>query len=137
MCSGYTNTMRWPDKHTDVPDDFVMGSDVLKELVPVKDGVPWWECNWEGSPSVPHLGAIKQKIPNFNMWRRHTFQNCVWLGQSIPSKNRRQMLSREHCSGGLTVPCLPHQAPQNLLGGGLRPHFEPFAPTTISRPQSR
>ena len=86
MCFGYMKTMSWPDKCIEVPDDFVMGSDVLKELVLVKGGVPWWECNWEGSPSVPHLVAIKQKIPNFNMWCRHSFQNCVWLGQSIPSK---------------------------------------------------
>ena len=86
MCFGYTNTMRWPDKHTEVPDDFVMGSDVLKELVPVKGGVAWWECNWDGSPSVPHLGATKQKMPNFNMWCRHSFQSCLWLGKSIQSK---------------------------------------------------
>ena len=94
MCFGYMNTMRWPDKCIEAPDDFVMGSDVLKELVPVKGGVPWWECNWEGSPSVPHLGAIKQKIPNFNMWCHHSFQNCVWLGQSIPTKTK-QAIAKE------------------------------------------
>ena len=52
MCFGYMNTMRWPDKCIEAPDDFVMGSDVLKELVPVKDGVPSWERNWEGSVSA-------------------------------------------------------------------------------------
>ena len=87
MCFGFCTKMRWHEQPTDVPEGF-LGTDVLKELVTVKDSVPSWEENWIGSEGVPHLGIIQQKIPNFNMWCRHSFQNCVWLGTAIPSKNK-------------------------------------------------
>ena len=93
MCFGFFNRFWWPPS-TAVPDDFVMGADVLKELVPTQE-VPQWEENYEGSTSVPQLGTIKQKAPNFQMWCRNSFQNCVWMGTSIPSKKTRKDLRQQ------------------------------------------
>ena len=90
MCFGYCWRMRWPDHATYVSNSF-LGDDVEKELVTVaQQNMPSWEQNWIGSERVPHLGNINQKYPNLNMWCRNSFQNCVWLGAAIPSKQKHR-----------------------------------------------
>jgi len=82
---GYCSNITWPAVSTAVPDDFEIGPDVLRELVPQED-VPYWNENFIGSTSVPKLGHLKQKPPNFDLWCRNSFQNCVWMRTSIPFK---------------------------------------------------
>ena len=90
MCFGFCTKMRWPENATYVSNSF-LGSDIEKELVTVaQDNMPSWEQNWIGSERVPHLGNINQKYPNLNMWCRNSFQNCVWLGAAIPSKQKHR-----------------------------------------------
>ena len=91
MCVGFCHKMRWPEQAAHVPHSF-LGPDILKDLVTVEGSVPSWEENWIGSERVPHLGIIQQKMPNLNMWCRHSFQNCVWLGTAIPSKKKASWL---------------------------------------------
>ena len=77
MCFGLCYKMRWPEQAAYVPTS-LLGPDILKDLVTAtKDSVPSWEENWIGSERVPNLWTIQLKIPNFNMWCRHYFQNCV------------------------------------------------------------
>ena len=94
MCFGFCRKMTWPDVSTAVPDDFEIGTDVLRELVP-KEDVPYWNENFIGSTSVPKLGHLKQKPPNFDLWCRNSFQNCVWMGTSIQSKKVRKTLGKK------------------------------------------
>ena len=91
MCFGFCDGMRWPGEGSNMPDDF-LGPDILSELITVEE-YPSWEENWIGSDAVPNLGLIQQKMQNLNMWCRHSFQNCVWLGTAIPSKKKAS------CSG--------------------------------------
>ena len=86
MCFGFFNKFVWPESASPVPEDFEMGADILRELIRT-DEIPWWDENYIGSTSVPKLGSIKQKSPNFAMWCRNSYQNAVWLGTSIPSKS--------------------------------------------------
>ena len=91
MCFRFCDGMRWPGEGSNMPDDF-LGSGILSELITVEE-YPSWEENWIGSDAVPNLGLIQQKMQNLNMWCRHSFQNCVWLGTAIPSKKKAS------CSG--------------------------------------
>ena len=93
---GYCHSIKWPEQTAYASKPF-LGSDLSKELVTAKDclggmasGLPSWKENWLGRNTVPHLGSIKQKMQNMSMWCRYSFQNCVWLGQAIPSKQKRE-----------------------------------------------
>ena len=95
-CYGYCHKMKWPEQAAYASKLF-LGSDLSKELVTARvlggtlaSGLPSWKENWLGRNTVPHLGSIKQKMQNMSMWCRYSFQNCVWLGQAIPSKQKRE-----------------------------------------------
>ena len=94
MCFGYCHKMKWPEQAAYVSKSF-LGPDIFKELVTsqsstLETGVPLWKENWIGSDKVPHLGNIQQKMQNMSMWCRYSFQNCVWLGKAIPSKQKQE-----------------------------------------------
>ena len=88
---GYYSKLHWPDaRQKPVPDDLTFGEDIQKDLVD-----PWTIRTWfkadEGSASVPFLGRIQMKPPNWNRWISHVVQTCLWIGDAMPSskKNRR------------------------------------------------
>ena len=76
--------MSWRDPPT-LPRHWQLGTDILNDMVSAYV-LPQWERNDEGSVHVPNLGNIKMKRVDWNRWCNHTFQTCLWLGTSIPSK---------------------------------------------------
>ena len=123
ICFGFFNKFVWPDSASPVPENFEMGADVLKELSRT-DEIPWWDENYIGSTSVPKLGSIKQKSPNFALWCRNSYQNAVWLGTSIPSKSsqaKAQERAQRARVEGLSGQIDNHRSLHPVLGSVRRP----------------
>ena len=82
MFGGYRK-ITTPELFKFVPRETVLGNDIFDELMNVNHML-LWDANRAG---VVNLGNVKVKKPDFQKWCACTFQTCVWLGTSIPSKS--------------------------------------------------
>ena len=69
------------------PDNLTFAEDLWNETI--QHG-PFWPPNDEGSPFVPHLGAIKMKKAAWRKWINNVFQTVIWLGTSTPGKKSQE-----------------------------------------------
>jgi len=95
LAFGPYNRYECPEDPAEFPEDFPTMADDLWEVMVPLDQMPDWENSSLGNPSVPQLGKIVAKDPNFKRWRHNVFQTVLWIGTSTPSKNSQKRQSQK------------------------------------------
>ena len=97
---GYHQRIKIPDPFPEMKRDWVLGADILEEMIPIEE-LPWWPENQRGTAFVPNLGSIKMKDVNWTKWIPNMFQTCFWLGTATPGRGsqEKQMQNDEEAKG--------------------------------------
>jgi hypothetical protein len=85
MLFGFFNSILVHHEPPEVPTNFQVGDDIVREMISVYD-MPRWPSNERGSALVPHLNKIRMKALNWSSWMPNVYETYLHIGTSTQGR---------------------------------------------------